>query len=156
LVLKLCQKAINEAAGRSPEDPLDDETLEFLAREIERRQREKMLDSALGAEEAMRLAGDEFADDMKRAALQAQKEAAINAKVRLTITDFTRAQFNTRREKGLIATLGGVQSARKGAADSAAAAKENTRRACGRCLSPARTTARQPALCSRLRRPRTH
>lgn len=124
MALDLCRAAINKAAGRSPDDPLDDETLEFLAREIKRRQRERLADSSIDRAEAMRLAGEEFADDMKRAALQAQKEAAINAMVRLTVGDFTRAQFNTRREKGLIATLGGVQSARFGSADSAAAAKE--------------------------------
>lgn len=113
-----CLSAIEKAAGR----PLADDELESLLEGLQTRQRYLAArDTTLSTRDAALKAADDMARDLEQAAIIEKRNAAINFTKRVERVEWIQRNFGTRPAEGLEAMLVGVNRAREGARDSAAA-----------------------------------
>jgi hypothetical protein len=112
-----CLAEITKAAGR----PLSEDEIESLTEELQKRQKDKArLANQYDADRVVLEAADDYAKEMAAAAAIEKRNALINLRARMTALDFVRTQFPNDPILGLEALLVGVNSAKKGARNSAA------------------------------------
>ena len=111
------QACLAEIAKALPED-LDpkqrDQIIEELGEQIDRITRRVRNANPDDFEGAVMRAMDEFADDVRLAAIIERRNAALNYRARLQAIDYLRNTWGDDPSTGLTALLGGVQSARAG------------------------------------------
>lgn len=116
---KGCIGEIQRAMGRA----LSQQELDDLHEGLKARQKERIR-AGDDTEKATLGAADDLARDMERGALVKKRMAAFDAKVRLEAVDYIQSQFPDSPHQGLEAILVGINSAKRGSRDSAAAAQE--------------------------------
>lgn len=118
-----CGLEVEKIVGRA----LSDKELADLEKSIMRRARERQRKNAgERAEDALRAAGMEIADELTKEKLIAKRAAMLNMRARIFAADYIMREFPGRPAEGLQAILVGTNRVRTGGRNSAAAAQNAT------------------------------